>query len=67
MDAPQCRDIERTLRNYLVDRPLAHVDLDYLQRLGRRANGGCVRAVIRELQKYQGLFARNNEDRSTVC
>ena len=67
VDAPQCRDVERKLREYLVDRPLAGVDVDYLRTLGCQPNGGCVRAVIDEVWKYQRLFVRNREDRSTVC
>lgn len=54
--APQCRDIEATLREYLVGRSLADVDLDYMQGLQCAADGECMRAVIREVENYQRLF-----------
>ena len=65
--APICRDVEKTLREYLVGRALAEVDLDYLRRLTCAGNGECMRAVIREVQKYQRLFVRNHEDESATC
>ena len=65
--APQCREIEATLREYLVGRSLAEVDLDYLRGLTCPADGECVLAVIREVQKYQHLFSGKSKDRSAVC
>ena len=65
--APTCRDVEKTLREYLVGRALAEVDLDYLRKLTCTGNGECMQAVIREVQKYQGLFVRSHEGRSAVC
>ena len=65
--APECRDVEEMLREYLVGRALADVDLGYLRRLVCAGNGECVHAVIREVQKYQHLFVRDHEDRSAAC
>ena len=58
VNAPECREIEAALRCYLVGRPLAEVDLDYLRELRCPANGECARAVIDEVQKCQRLFGR---------
>ena len=56
LDAPECREVEAALREYLVGRALANVDLDYLRRLSCTGNGECLQAVVREVQKYQVLF-----------
>lgn len=57
VNAPECRDMQHTVRDYLVGRPLTDVDLDYLRRLRCPADGECLRAMIHEVQKYQRLFA----------
>ena len=67
LNAPTCRGVEKTLREYLVDRALVEVDLDYLRKLTCAGNGECVQAVIREVQKCQRLFVRNHEDESATC
>ena len=66
-NAPTCQDVEKTLREYLVGRALAEVDLDYLRKLTCAGNGECVQAVIREVQKYQHLFVREPEDQAATC
>ena len=66
-NAPTCQDVEKTLREYLVGRALAEVDLDYLRKLTCTGNGECMQAVIREVQKCQHLFVRNHEDESATC
>ena len=65
--APTCRDVEKTLREYLVGRALADVDLEYLRNLACTGNGECMQAVIREVQKYQYLFVREHEDQAATC
>jgi len=67
LNAPTCRDMEKTLREYLVGRALAEVDLDYLRKLTCAGNGECMQAVIREVQKYQHLFVREHEDQAATC
>ena len=66
-NAPTCRDVERTLREYLVGRALGDVDLEYLRKLACTGDGECMQAVIRELQKCQHLFVRNREGQTTTC
>jgi len=66
-NAPTCQDVEKTLREYLVGRALAEVDLDYLRKLTCTGNGECMQAVIREVQKYQHLFVRNHEGQPATC
>ena len=46
VDAPDCRDMQHTLREYLVGRSLADVDLDFLRGLKCPANSECLRALI---------------------
>jgi hypothetical protein len=59
--------MEETLRQYLLGRALADVDLRYLQALACGGNGDCMQALIREMQKYQYLFDRNHEGLSARC
>ncbi len=53
----ECRGMEHTLREYLVGRSLADVDLDYLRGLRCPADGESLRALIATVQKHQQLFA----------
>ena len=55
-----CRDMEDTLRKYLVGRALADVDLGYLCKLSCKGNDECLRGVIDEVHKYQQLFANKD-------
>ncbi len=65
-DAPECRDMQRTLREYLVGRPLSDVDLDYLRALKCPADGQCMRAMMWEVEKYQRLFTAKTELGSVI-
>ena len=67
LNPSRCRDVEETLREYLVGRALADVDLDYLRKLTCTGDGECMQAVIREVQKHQHLFDRNHKDQSAKC
>ena len=55
-DAPACREVESALREYLIGRALADVDLSYLRNLVCPGNGECMQAVIAEVRRYQQLF-----------
>ena len=66
-NAAECQGMEHTLREYLVGRPLAEVDLDYLRRLRCPADGECLRAMIDEVQKYQHLFSGRVGNSSASC
>ena len=67
LNASRCRGMEETLREYLVGRALADVNLDYLRKLSCTGDGECMQAVIREVQKHQHLFDRNHKDQSAKC
>ena len=56
VEGPECAGMGKLLREYLVGRPLAEVDLDYLQSLKCHRNGGCTLEVIEVIQEYQDLF-----------
>ena len=64
IDDSECGEMGKLLREYLVGRPLAKVDLDYLRSLKCpymrslecQENGGCVLAVIDVIREYQDLF-----------
>lgn len=67
LDHDECHDMETTLREYLVGRALADVDLDFLRGLTCAGNGACMDAVICEVQKCQHLFVHRQEDQSAAC
>lgn len=67
LDPSRCGATERTLREYLVGRALADVDLDYLRKLTCAGDGECMQAVIREVEKQQHLFTRKREDQPAKC
>ena len=67
LNTPACDDMEKTLREYLVGRALADVDLEYLRNLACTGNGECMQAVIREVQQYQHLFVRNDDSQPATC
>jgi hypothetical protein len=51
-------EIVETLQEYLVSRPLADVDVDYLRKLTCTGNGECLHTVIQMVEEYQQLFVR---------
>ena len=56
VEGPECAGLSRLLREYLVGRPLAEVDLDCLQNLKCQGNGDCVSTVVDMIREYQDLF-----------
>lgn len=54
--APACSNLETMLRDYLVGRPLAEVDLEYLRELRCTGRCECIPTVIGEVRKHQSLF-----------
>ena len=67
LNPTRCRDVEETLREYLVGRALADVDLDYLRELTCTGSGECMQTVIHEVQKHQHLFVQDHEGRPATC
>ena len=58
LDTLDCKDMQHTLRDYLVGRSLADVDLDFLRALKCPADGECLHALIGMIQTHKQLFAR---------
>jgi hypothetical protein len=56
IDAPQCKNTNKLLREHLMSRPVADVDLDYLRGMTCELNGECIRTVIRIVEDYQRLL-----------
>lgn len=61
VDAPQCWDLADALKKYLIGRPLAEVDLDYIRSLRCRGDGRCMRAIVEAIAEYHGMFADGKE------
>ncbi len=56
--AAECKAMEVAIREYLLGRPLAEVDVDVLRGIHCPAGAGCLLEVIQEVEKYRRLFAR---------
>ncbi len=65
--SPECSSLEENIRAYLVGRPLKDVDVDVLRSIHCPAGDGCLREVIREVQKHQRLFVRNDPHSPAAC
>ena len=61
VDAPECNAVAEQLRDYLLDRRLADVDLQYLQSIKCQGNGACMRAVIDIIHEYQDMFVQHRQ------
>ena len=62
VDAPECGDIQEMLRQHLVGRPLADVDLDDIRGLRCKGDGECIRTVIRVIEESQHMFVRMGKE-----
>ena len=62
VDSPECTDIARTLREYLVGRPLAEVDLEYISGLWCWGNAECMKTVVQVIQEHRELFFSGASD-----
>jgi hypothetical protein len=62
VDAPECREVAKTLKAYLVGRPLAELDLDHIRGLSCGGNGQCVRDVADEIEDYRRILAPNDAE-----
>jgi hypothetical protein len=61
VNSPECRQFEAALKEYLIGRPLATVDVRYLKSLKCNAECECVSAIIREVEKQQRMFGKMTE------
>ena len=64
VDLPDSCEMVEELQDYLVGRPLADVDMDYLRGLRCSGDGECLRTTIRMVNEYQQLFSRYPRDAS---
>ena len=56
VNAPECRSMLETLRNYILSRPLVEIDLRRIQQLDCPGNGQCMDEVVEEIKEAQMLF-----------
>jgi len=56
-DAPQCWRLALMLKQYLIGRPVAEIDLDYIRSLRCRGDAVCMRAIVDAIEEYHGMFA----------
>ena len=55
-DIAECKAVAVSLREYLVRRPLAEVDVERIRSMERDGTCLCVREVARVVRERQGLF-----------
>ena len=57
IDMPECHDVAARLREYLVHRPLAQVDVERIQAMQRTAIATCIPDVVRAVNELKRLFS----------
>ena len=61
VDAPECREVAGTLKEYLLGRPLAELDLDHIRRLTCPGNGQCIRDIANAIEDYRAILAPDRD------
>ena len=61
VDVPQCGEFAGVLKQYLIGRPLAELDLDYIRSLRCRGDGQCMSAIVDAIAEYHEMFADARE------
>ena len=57
--APECASVVQQLRNILVNKRLADIDLAEIRRLSCPGSGQCIHTVVRIIDEHQERFLRN--------
>jgi len=57
VDASQCTTFAEELKRYLIGRPVAEIDVDYIRSLRCQGNGQCMRTIVDAVAEYHELFA----------
>ena len=65
--APECKNLTAALRDYLIGRKLADVDLHHLRGFRCSGNGECVRAVIDTVAEHQVMLVPDHSSRPSTC
>ena len=56
-DAPQCSDLAEALKQHLIGRPVAEIDVDYIRSLRCPGDAKCLRAIVDAIVEYHNMFA----------
>jgi len=64
-DLPECKDVAASLREYLVGRPLAEVNLERIRSMECAGRCTCVGEVARVVREQQHLFGHTDSPRRT--
>ncbi len=57
VDAPECEDIRYSVREYVIGRTLAEVDVHHVRKVVAAAHPLCARVLARLMAESQGIFA----------
>jgi len=66
VDAPDCSETAYNIREYLLGRPLAEVDVDSIREMGDLGNPLCARVVAGLVADCQRLFAQAERNNSSA-
>ncbi len=58
IDHPECANIAEQMREVIIGKPLAEIDLDALQSIECRGSRGCIDAACEVIAECQRMFAR---------
>lgn len=62
VDAPECRDTAEALRQYVLGRPLAELDSDYIRQMTCAGNGQCICDIAGVIEDYRILLLPGSEE-----
>jgi len=65
VDMPECEDVATSLREYMVRRPLAGVDIERIRSMDCDGRCTCVGEVARVVREQQRLFIHTDPPRRT--
>ena len=63
VDAPECRGTAEALKEYVLGRPLAELDSDYVRRLTCAGNGRCILDIASVIDDCRAILVPDRVDR----
>lgn len=61
VDSHSCEDFAKSLRAYVLDRPLNEIDLDHVKSLSCAGHEDCVRETVEVIREYRALFSGDGD------
>ena len=61
VDAPECSQVKGTLKEYLLGRPLAELDLGYIRQMTCDGNGQCFRDIVSAIENSLAILTPDED------